>query len=232
MTKRFRGQRGFTLVELMITVSIIGTLAATAITLFRAQQLRAKRAEAFTNVEAIAKHERGYYGENGIYTAAPPMPGPPLGVKRPWAGAPGFRAIGFQIDGGVLFDYDVYSAASGCACASRACFTATAYGDSDQDGRISVMAYFHPDDAGTTCPTQLAGYTPPIDPATGVVVLDRPAIIPAGPPAPGPYADDYSSSPQPRGLPRVFHRQRDAPGRPAGGVRRSGGPSALRIRCR
>jgi len=166
---------GFTLIELTITVAIMGILSATAIGLFRAQGMRAKRTEAMTNVEGIGKMERAYFGENGIYLAATPAPALPPGVKQNWQPELpfSFDALGFQAEGSVWFVYDVNSLNGGCACASGACFTATAYGDSDLDGRPAVISTFHADSGGVVCGTALLAITPPIDPGTGVAVLDQ-----------------------------------------------------------
>jgi len=167
-TKR---NEGFTLIELMITVAIIGILASTAVSLFFDQQLRAKRAEAMTQVESLAKMERGYYGEFGQYTQHVPMPGPVPGTKsRPWspAAAAVYSGLGFAPEGNVYFDYGVNA---GC-CVSGNCFTAEAYGDLDGANGVSVIAYFHADGAGNDCPTQVLGYTA-FDPSMGVNRYDE-----------------------------------------------------------
>jgi prepilin-type N-terminal cleavage/methylation domain-containing protein len=66
-----RSKRGFTLIELMIVILIIGVLAAIAVPLIRSRVERAKWAEAQTGAGTIATSVRAYAAE---YAAAPALP--------------------------------------------------------------------------------------------------------------------------------------------------------------
>ena len=59
--------KGFTLIELMIVVAIIGILAAIAIPNFVKFQCRSKRSEAKTNLKAMYVAQESYRGENDSY---------------------------------------------------------------------------------------------------------------------------------------------------------------------
>lgn len=65
--KPMRRDEGFTLIELMIVVAIIGILAAIAIPNFLAYQARAKQSEAKSNLAAIHTGETAYFAENNEY---------------------------------------------------------------------------------------------------------------------------------------------------------------------
>ncbi|MEE8492531.1 MAG: prepilin-type N-terminal cleavage/methylation domain-containing protein, partial [Nitrospirales bacterium] len=62
-----RNQKGFTLIELMIVVAIIGILAAIAIPNFLKYQAKSRQAEAKINLGGIFVAETSYFGEQARY---------------------------------------------------------------------------------------------------------------------------------------------------------------------
>ena len=68
MTKLIK-KKGFTLVELMIVVAIIGILAAIAIPNFIKFQARSKQSEPKANLKALFTAQRAYFSEKDTYSS-------------------------------------------------------------------------------------------------------------------------------------------------------------------
>lgn len=83
MLKQLKSQKGFTLIELMIVVAIIGILAAIAIPNFLTYQLKSRQSEAKVNLGAIKTSLIAFQAERGCYLG---IPSPALGVAAPVAG--------------------------------------------------------------------------------------------------------------------------------------------------
>ena len=160
---------GFTLIELMIVVTLIGILSSVAIPGFQGYQRKSKRAEAYTNLSALAKTEKSYYAEMGNYVSVLGEPITTSGVapsslKRNSAPvAAAFQQLGWAPDGNVYYDYDACApGGTGCSCSCASCFTVSAWGDLDDDGTMSAYMYFEADSSGNVCQSAVGAHFPPV----------------------------------------------------------------------
>ncbi|MBJ93314.1 MAG: dolichyl-phosphate-mannose--protein mannosyltransferase [Rickettsiales bacterium] len=103
-----RNRKGFTLIELMIVVAIIGILAAIAIPNFISMQLRAKRAELPTNLDGIRTAEKAYHAEWDQFTNAGPSPATTPGRPQvEFTPTAAWSNLGWTADGKVRGKYQV-----------------------------------------------------------------------------------------------------------------------------
>ena len=137
MNKLHVRKGGFTLIELMIVVAIIGILAAIAIPNFLRFQLKAKSSEGKTNLAAIRTAEQSYYSEYGRYVSSTGLSPTnyPGSSKTGFVATTGFTTLGWSPEGQVYFNYGVGSDALGTG------FLATAMADINANATYQAWAY-------------------------------------------------------------------------------------------
>ena len=174
MMRQLRRRQGFTLIELMIVVAIIGILASISIPWFVRFQLRSKASEGRLNLVAIRSAEGGYFGEFGsfIQMAAEPQASTgnaPFSSKRLWPpcpapitmGSPGHCIMGYAPEGPTYYDYGVGTVNANTALGPGAMnIDYFAAAESDIDGNL-LFNYFGlvvpQTDGITNAPSPIAG---------------------------------------------------------------------------
>ena len=186
--QRSRSQHGFTLVELMITVAIVGILVSIAVPNFLSYQARSRRSEAMTNLAAVGRAqkafqaERNTYHDSGVSWPDDAMYGGLGTTQMPWDSdaVSNFDELGWAPEGKVFYSYGAYTSAGGATCTCDLCFTAAAYGDVDGNTSTQVIMYVHPQDVGgvlQSCEEPILNKTVPLNPATGTPIYDAPAPL-------------------------------------------------------
>ncbi len=130
-------QEGFTLIELMITVTIVGILVTIATGSFLSYQAKSKQSEAKTNLGAIGELALSYKAEYDTYiTIWTGIGWQPMGTTRYRYWYNGAAAAGTPTapEGGINYS-DPGSAAVADA------FTAAAVGNIDNDGSTDRWLY-------------------------------------------------------------------------------------------
>lgn len=159
MRGRFGRRSGFTLIELMIVVAIVGILSAVAIPSFRSYMHRSRTSEAVTFLGEIRQRQEAYRSEFGQYCSVSAAPGsapeagawapgtlPTGGDKIVWSGSPGqWGQLGASPDGPVMFQYRTTAGAPGTNpgiagfTGTDFWFVAQARGDLDADGEVMIF---------------------------------------------------------------------------------------------
>lgn len=151
-----RKKEGFTLIELMIVVAIIGVLAAVAIPAFINYVKRSKTSEVANNLKLLFEGAQTYYQQErwmqGVVTGAAAgmtnctvgaetasnMPGQNKSVVT-WGAMSSFRALDFAPADPLYYQYAIMGSMDSCggAPATTRVYTFSAAGDLDGDGTTS-----------------------------------------------------------------------------------------------
>jgi type IV pilus assembly protein PilA len=179
--------KGFTLIELMIVVAIIGILAAIAIPNFLRYQLRSKFGELRTNVEAIRKAQESIRQSDrqvclnaatGSYVALAAVPAAATlsSVKTPWAVADiaAAGALDVNVEGATYGQYAVTTADAPAVVAPTLNTCAATPGLGALGGAMSISAISDIDDDNAEI--AMVGLWKPRRGSDGVIITIAPVL--------------------------------------------------------
>ena len=136
MLSKMRSKKGFTLIELMIVVAIIGILAAIAIPNFLRFQAKSKQSEAKTNLGGIFTAQTSWFAENNVFADLDQISWAPVGSSVRYKYTMGTAAFDLGLASVVIVPADWAGADPGIVNAAPLFgFTAGAQGNIDTDAR-------------------------------------------------------------------------------------------------
>jgi len=141
---------GFTLIELMVVVAIVGLLSSIALPQFARAQLRSRAAERVTILDAVGRGVNDTVANSQMlpggaltWTGAPNPPGAPLSSKRVFVyTTPGWQQMPVIVQGACYYSYSfVVDDPDGKGNAAN--MAVTAEGDLDGDGDSSLKSILY-----------------------------------------------------------------------------------------
>jgi type IV pilus assembly protein PilA len=160
MSTKLNNQSGFTLVELMVVVAIIGVLSAVAVPNFKKYQAKSKTSEAKLQLSAVYTAQQSFYSDFDSYGPCLLFMG--FNPINEWAQRHYALGFGTGTTLNSMATVLTQNGATACLTTEVACTNATTathcslYGAGKTLGATAALATFAAADAGTTDVTENA----------------------------------------------------------------------------